>query len=175
MNILALNSDFSKFFSKLNCKWSLPQKKHLSSFVDGVINSEGKKNLSTICRNSFNKFLLYSPWSKNELCSARKNDALNEMKINRSKQPYFFSVNDTLSTKQRSSKKIQGLRENFSHVSGKSVWSHSMVSLLGHSNGLSLPLEYKTYLSKEDCLDHGRNFKTKIELALETQKILIYN
>lgn len=176
MNILTLNSEFSKFFSTLNCKWSLPQKRHLSSFVDGIINSEGKKNISTICKNSlnskdrssFNKFLLYSPWNKNELCSARKRTALDQMEVNKSKQPYFFSIDDTLSTKQRSSKNIQGLKENFSHVSGKSVWSHCIVSLLGHSNGLSLPLEYKTYLAKEDCLNHGRNFKTKIELALDT-------
>ena len=43
-----------------------------------------------------------------------------------------------------------------------------MLSLLGYSSGLSLLLEHKTYLSKENYIDHGNKLKTKIELALET-------
>ena len=98
MNILALNSDFFQIFFTLNCKWSLPQRRHLFSFVDGVINSDGKKILSHIWRNSFNskdpssfnKFLLYSPWDIENLNSNRKNTALNEMTITGSKEPFSF-------------------------------------------------------------------------------------
>jgi hypothetical protein len=35
MNILSLNSDFNKYFSQINFKFSLPQRRHLSTFVEG--------------------------------------------------------------------------------------------------------------------------------------------
>ena len=178
MNILALNSDFFKYFFTLNCKWSLPQRRHLSTFVDGIINSDGKKNLSNIWRNSFNskdrssfnKFLLYSPWDDERLSLQRKKNALNEMVKAGKKDPFFFSIDDTLSTKQVASKNIQGMKFNYSHVSNKNEWSHCIVSLQGHSNGLSLPLDLKTYLSEESGAEHNRSFKTKVDLALETLK-----
>ena len=178
MNILTLNSDFFKYFFTLSCKWSLPQKRHLSTFVDGVINSDGKKNLSNIWRTSFNskdrstfnKFLLYSPWDEKKLNLQRKKNALNEMVKAGKKEPFFFSVDDTLSTKQISSKNIQGMKFNYSHVSNRNEWSHCIVSLHGHSNGLSLPLDFKTYLSEESGAEENRSFKTKVELALDTLK-----
>ncbi|WP_321328514.1 transposase [uncultured Ilyobacter sp.] len=176
MNILTLNSDFFKYFFKLDCKWSLPQRKHLFNFVDGIINSGGKKTLSNIWRNSlntrdrssFNKFLLYSPWDEKNLNYARKKTALNEMSMAGSKNPFFFSIDDTLSSKKTSSKNIEGLKFNYSHVSNKNEWSHCIVSLHGHSNGLSLPLDFKTYLSEESGAEQKRSFKTKIDLALDT-------
>ena len=131
MNILTLNSDFFKYFFKLDCKWSLPQRKHLFNFVDGIINSGGKKTLSNIWRNSlntrdrssFNKFLLYSPWDEKNLNYARKKTALNEMSRAGSKNPFFFSIDDTLSSKKTSSKNIEGLKFNYSHVSNKNEWN----------------------------------------------------
>lgn len=180
MNILALNSDFSNYFSQINFKFSIPQAKHLSTFVEGLITSEGKKTLSDICRNtmfprersSFNKFLIYSSWNKEELNKARKINSLNAMKeANKNQAPYFFSIDDTILSKNTSSKKIEGLKFNYSHVTSKSEWSHCLVSLHGHSNGLSLPLEFKPYLSKEYCdKQNDRVFKSKVELAIDTFK-----
>ena len=178
MNILTRNSDFFKYFFTLNCNWSLPQRRHLSTFIDGVVNSDGKKTLSNICKNSlkssdrssFNRFFIYSPWDETYLNLQRKKNALNEMAKVGSKDPFFFSIDDTLSTKQTSSKKIKGMGFNYSHVSGKCEWSHSIVSLHGHSNGLSLPLDFKTYLSKQSCAEERRQFKSKLELALDTLK-----
>lgn len=178
MNILALNSDFFKYFFTLSCKWSLPQRRHLSTFVDGVINSDGKKNLSNIWKNSFNskdrspfnKFLLYSPWDEKKLNLQRKKNALNEMVKTGKKDPFFFSIDDTLSTKQISSKNIQGMKFNYSHVSNRNEWSHCIVSLHGYSDGLSLPLDFRTYLSEESGAEQNRSFKTKVELALDTLK-----
>ena len=63
------------------------------------------------------------------------------------KEPFFFFIDDTLSTKQIPSKNIQRMKFNYSHVSNINEWSYCMVSLLGHSNGLFLPLDFKTYLS----------------------------
>ena len=45
-----------------------------------------------------------------------------------------------------------------------------MVSLLGHSNGLFLPLDFKTYLSEKSGAEQNSFFKTKLELALDTLK-----
>ena len=80
----------------------------------------------------------------------------------------FFSIDDTILSKNSSSKKIDGLSFNYSRVSGKSEWSHCLVALHGHSNGLSLPLDFKPYLSKEYFdQQKERVFKNKLELALD--------
>ena len=180
MDVLTLNFDFNKYFSEINFKFSKPQTKHLSTFIEGTITSEGKKTLTDLSKNSmfpknrssFNKFLIYSPWDEKELNKARKENSLNAMKkANKNQSPYFFIIDDTISLKNISTKKMEGLSRNFSHVSGKSEWSHCIVSLHGHSNGLSLPLEFKQYFSKENCKKQkDREFKTKIELALDTLK-----
>ncbi len=102
------------------------------------------------------------------LNSDRKKNALNEMKNASSEDPFFFSIDDTLSTKKTFSKNIQGLKFNYSHVSNKNEWSHCITSLHGHFNGLSLPLDFKTYLSKDSSAEQNRPFKTKIDLALDT-------
>ena len=180
MNILTLNFDFNKYFSEINFNFSKPQEKHLSTFVEGTITSEGKNTLTGLSKNSmfprnrssFNKFLIYSPWDEKELNKARKINSLTAMKkANKKQKPYFFSIDDTISLKNISTKKMEGLSRNFSHASGKGEWSHCIVSLHGHSNGLSLPLEFKSYLSEEYCeKQKDREFKTKIELALDTLK-----
>jgi len=41
------------------------------------------------------------------------------------------------------------MKSNYSHVSNRNVWSHCIVSLHEHSKGLSLSLDFKTYLSEE--------------------------
>lgn len=180
MNILALNFEFSNYFSQIDFNFSKPQANHLSTFVEGIITSEGKKTITDISKNSmfprnrssFNKFLIYSPWDEKELNKARKINSLSAMKdVNKNKKPYFFSIDDTISLKKISTKKIEGLSRNFSHVSGKGEWSHCIVSLHGHSNGLSLPLEFKPYLSEMYC-EKQKNikFKTKIDLGLDTLK-----
>ena len=80
-----------------------------------------------------------------------------------------FSIDDTILSKNSSSKKIEGLSFNYSHVSGKSEWFRYLVVLHGHSNGLSLPLDFKPYLSKEYFdQQKDRVFKKKLELALDT-------
>lgn len=44
MDILTLNFDFNKYFSEIDFKFSKPQTKHLSTFIEGTITSEGKKH-----------------------------------------------------------------------------------------------------------------------------------
>lgn len=121
-------------------------------------------------RSTFNKFLIYSPWDEKELNKIRKIDSLNKMKeAMDDKIPCFFSIHDTILSKNSSSKKIEGLSFNYSHVSGKSEWSHCLIALHGHSNSLSLPLDFKPYLSKEYFVQQkDRVFKNKLELALNT-------
>ena len=175
MNILSQNLHFSKFFFNLGCKFSKPQTNHLLSFADGLLNCDKRRNLSNILehsfssrdRSSFTKFLLYSPWKKEELRIKRKSFALKELEKVASKNPIFYSIDDTLVVKHVKSKNIEGLMFNHSHVSNKREWSHCLVSLHGSSNGLSLPLDFKTYLNKESCAQQNRVFKGKGELAID--------
>ena len=175
MKILPQNSEFSNFFSKLDIKLSKPQTNHLNCFVEGIINCDKRKNVSNIWehslnskdRSSFNKFLLYSPWSKDKMNRKRIDFAAKELVKASSDEPIFLSIDDTLSVKRTQSKSIEGLKFNHSHTSGKREWSHCQVSLHGFSNGLSLPLDFKTYLGEECCEQQSRNFKSKGELALD--------
>lgn len=86
------------------------------------------------------------------------------------KIPFFFSIDDTLSAKQISSKNIQGMKFNYSNVSNRNERSYCMVSLLGHSNGLFLSLDFKTYLSEKSDAEQNSFFKTKLELEFDTLK-----
>lgn len=178
MKILPQNSEFSNFFSKLNIKLSKPQINHLNCFVEGIISCDKRKNVSNIWehslssrdRSSFSKFLLYSPWSKDEINKKRVDFALKELAKASTDKPIFLSIDDTLSVKRTQSKSIQGMKFNHSHTSGKREWSHCQVSLHGFSNGLSLPLDFKTYLGEDSCKQQNRNFKSKGDLALDMLK-----
>ena len=178
MNISPQDYGFSNFFSKLNVKLSKPQRNHLNSFVEGIISCDKRKNISNIWehslnsrdRSSFSKFILYSPWSKDEVNSKRINFAVEELNKASIDKPIFLSIDDTLSVKRAQSKSIEGLKYNHSHTSGKREWSHCQVSLHGFSNGLSLPLDFKTYLDEESCKQQNRNFKSKGDLALDMLK-----
>lgn len=178
MNIESQNSDFFEYLLTLEYSWSVPQIRHLLNFFLGLINSEGKKTISAIWRksshpinrSSFTKFLLYSTWNEKVLGLQVKKNGLKAMSKTGKKSPLFFSIDDTLCVKNPSSKDIEGMKFNYSHVSKKNEWSHCVVSLHGHSSGLSLPLEFKIYLSKEAARELDRVFKTKIKLALDSLK-----
>ncbi|OQY41394.1 MAG: hypothetical protein B6227_05135 [Fusobacteriia bacterium 4572_74] len=85
MNILSLYSNFNKYFSQINFKFSLPQRKHLSTFAEGLLSSDGKKTLSDICKSTmFPKDRVF----KNKLELAL--DTLEDPKLQREKESYVL-------------------------------------------------------------------------------------
>lgn len=81
--------------------------------------------------------------------------------------PIFISIDDTLIVKSKDRKHIEGLSFQFSHVKGKSEFSHCQVAMSASTGNLSLPLDLKMYLSKDYCQKKNLEFKSKPDLALE--------
>lgn len=169
MKSLTQNLEISKFIYDLGCNFSKPQTNHLFTFFEGILNCDKRKNISNILehslnqrnRSSFNKFFNNSPWDEADVKNKRKAFSLKELENSNHIEPIFYSIDDTLITKQTKSKKIEGMMFNHSHVSNKREWSHCQVSLHGYSSGLSLPLEFKTYLNKESCAKQKETLKEK--------------
>ncbi len=75
-------------------------------------------------------------------------------------------------SKSKNTKHIQGLTKLHSHVTGKYEMAHCQVLLQGKSNDLSIPLDFKIYLSTEYCEKERIQFKSKNELVFDLIKDL---
>lgn len=177
MNIIKHSEELIKYNLDLNINLSNPQTRHLLNLVTGVINIDGSKNISNLNRSFFystnrsnlSRFLTHSPWDEEEVNSKRLEYSYNKVlkEAEKSNEPIFFSIDDTLITKKRNSKKIEGMTSLFSHVTGKSEWSHCQVALQAKSGNFSIPLNFKIYFSKDYCEKDKIDFKSKNDLAVD--------
>lgn len=55
----------------------------------------------------------------------------------------------------------------FSHVTGKTEWSHCQVALQAKAGNLSIPLDFKIYFSNDYCDSNEIEFKSKNDLAFD--------
>lgn len=182
MTIVKHSQELIKYISELNLNFSKPQTKHLMNMLSGLINLEGKKNISNLNKNFLNttnrsnlsRFLTTSPWDENELKNKRIEHGAKLLVENAidSKEPIFLSVDDTLICKSKQSKSIEGMTKLFSHVSGKYEHAHCQVALYGKSKNFSISLNFKTYLSSDYCKENDIEFKSKNILAYELIKDL---
>ena len=80
----------------------------------------------------------------------------------------FLIIDDTLSKKDKSTKKIEGLDYHHSHSDCKTMWSHCVVSSHYKVSEYSIPLNLKLYLRKQFLGKKAKKlFKNKQELAME--------
>ncbi|MGL4997487.1 MAG: transposase [Cetobacterium sp.] len=110
---------------------------HLLDFTSAVISSESKKTVAGISRSisrdvhhcNRTRFLNNSPLDDNQLKWSRLNNSVNnlifEANTSKKSKPIFVSIDDTLIVKSKDRKHIEGLSFQFSHVTGKSEFSHS--------------------------------------------------
>ncbi|MGL5050799.1 MAG: transposase [Cetobacterium sp.] len=178
------SNEIINYFSKLNLNFSKPQSAHLLNFTSAVISLDSKKTVAGISRSisrdvhrcNRTRFLNNSPLDDNQLKSARlKNSMENlvyESRASEKSKPIFVSIDDTLIVKSKDRKHIEGLSFQFSHVTGKSEFSHCQVAMSANTGTLSLPLDFKMYLSKDYCQKNNLEFKSKPDLALELIKSL---
>ena len=182
MTIVNHSDDLIKYISKLNLEFSTSQTNHLLNLITGLINLEGKKNLSNLNRNFLNttnrsnlsRFLTTSPWDEETVNSKRLQFSCNKLieSAQNSNEPIFLSIDDTMISKKKESKHIEGMTKLFSHVSRKNEWAHCQVALQGKSGDLSIPLDFKVYLSKGYCEEQKTEFKSKNDLAYDLIKEL---
>ncbi|RXI57443.1 IS701 family transposase, partial [Clostridium tetani] len=87
-------------------------------------------------------------------------------KLIKPKSVGFLVIDDTVNPKIQA-KKMQGLSYNHSHTEGKNLWSHCIVTSNFVVGDISIPLNYKTYLSNENCIKHNKSFMGKSDIAVD--------
>ncbi|MFX0547838.1 hypothetical protein ACOAKC_00750 [Hathewaya histolytica] len=75
-------------------------------------------------------------------------------------------IADTVNPKIQA-KKMQALNYNHFHTKGKTLWSHYIVTFNFVAGDISIPLNYKTYFSKENCLKYKKSFMGKSDIAAD--------
>ena len=177
--IVEHSKEIINYLSKLNLNFSKPQTAHLLDFASAVISSESKKTVAGISRSisrdihpcNRTRFLNKSPFDDNELKLSRINNSMNSLIVEanslKKPMPIFISIDDTLILKSKDRKQIEGLSFQFSHVTGKAEFSHCQVAMSANTGNLSIPLDFKMYLSKDYCQKKNLEFKSKPDLALD--------
>lgn len=177
--IVKHSEEIINYFSELNLNLSKPQAAHLLDFVSAIITTDARKTVSGISRNisrdihrcSRTRFLNNSPFDDAQLKNARLENSMKNLVFEanslKKSMPIFISIDDTLIVKNKDRNHIEGLSFQFSHVTGKSEFSHCQVAMSASNGNLSLPLDFKMYLSKDYCQKKNLEFKSKPDLALE--------
>ncbi|EKN69024.1 transposase, IS4 [Schinkia azotoformans LMG 9581] len=79
----------------------------------------------------------------------------------------FFIVDDTQCKKERTTKRMEGLDNHFSHSDGKTIWSHCVVTAHVVSENNSFTWDFRPYFREPYCQKEGISFKSKNVLAME--------
>ena len=174
-NILSINEEIFNYLNDVNYGMTKSQFQHLTNITNGLINLSGTKSLLKISENvvtaksssSIYRFLSHSKWDDRLIDRNRINYLnLHFDKLIKPQSVGFLAIDDTINPKIQA-KKIQGLNYNFSHVAGKNIWSHCVVTSNFVANNISIPLNYKYYLDKDNCEKHNKTFKGKSDIAID--------
>lgn len=172
------DKDIVKYINNLNLPYSSAIRNHMVNMVSGIILTEGHKTLSAIynkitCnrnRSNASRFLSEYTWNHEFVDQVRIESSLSQISKNvNSNAVGFLIVDDTLSKKDTSTKKIEGLDFHNSHTDGnKPKWSHCVVTSHYNISDYSVPLSYKLYLRKEFLgKKAAKRFRNKQELAMD--------
>ena len=150
---------------------------HMVNMISGIIATEGSKNVSSIyskltCnrdRSCGSRFLGEYKWNNEYVDYKRINHSLDVVRSNVDEGSIgFLIIDDSLSKKDKSTKKIEGLDYHHSHSDGKTMWSHCVVTSHYKISDYSLPQNYKLYLRKNFFSNKAKKyFKNKQELAIQ--------
>ena len=172
--IIEQNQNISKYINMLQLPYSSSVRNHMINMVSGIITTEGNKNVSSIyskltCnrdRSCGSRFLSEYNWNNEYVDHQRISHSLHTVRKNVSENAVgFLIIDDSLSKKDKSTKKIEGLDYHHSHSDGKTMWSHCVVSSHYKVSEYSLPLSFKLYLRKQYFGKAKRRFRSKQELA----------
>ena len=149
-----------KFFKQLNFDLYLtnPQLKHLKSIMNAMISKGFNGKVSDIAelasarhRTSITRFLSNSSWDENLLKRSLRSYIVELIwnESQKSNQPIYFIIDDTISEKTKPSSKAKNPIEKCSfhnsHLKGKNVYGHQILVSLLSCNGLVLPYSIDIY------------------------------
>ena len=175
--IIEQNQNISNYVNMLQLPYSAALNNHIINMVSGTITAEGNKTISTIYRkltsnrdrSTGSRFLSEYKWNNEYVDYKRISHSVHTVRKNVDEDKVgFLIVDDSLSKKDNSTKKIEGLEYHHSHSDGKTMWSHCIVSSHYKIADYSLPLNFKLYLRKQFFGSKAkRHFKNKHELAMQ--------
>ena len=114
----------------LNLPYSESLRNHMVNMVSGIITTEGNKNVSKIysrytCnrdRSCGSRFLGEYKWNNEYVDYKRINHSLDVIRNSVNENTVgFLIIDDSLSKKDKSTKKIEGLDYHHSHTDGKTM------------------------------------------------------
>ena len=175
--ILNQNETIINYISELNLPYSSAIKNHMVNIVSGIIVTEGSKTISSVhnkitCnrdRSTGSRFLSSYSWNHEYVTQERKFHAISEISNTcEDSDVGFLIIDDTLTKKNTSTKKIEGLDFHNSHADGnKPKWSHCLVTSHYKINDYSIPLDFRQYHREESSKKLSKKFLDKNELAME--------
>ena len=175
--ILNQNETSINYISELNLPYSSAIKNHMVNIVSGIIVTEGSKTISSVhnkitCnrdRSTGSRFLSSYSWNHEYVTQERIFHAISEISNTcEDSDVGFLIIDDTLTKKNTSTKKIEGLDFHNSHADGnKPKWSHCLVTSHYKINDYSIPLDFRQYHRKESSKKLSKKFLDKNELAME--------
>ena len=175
--ILNQNETIINYISELNLPYSSAIKNHMVNIVSGIIVTEGSKTISSVhnkitCnrdRSTGSRFLSSYSWNHEYVTQERIFHAISEISNTcEDSDVGFLIIDDTLTKKNTSTKKIESLDFHNSHADGnKPKWSHCLVTSHYKINDYSIPLDFRQYHRKESSKKLSKKFLDKNELAME--------
>ena len=175
--ILNQNETIINYISELNLPYSSAIKNHMVNIVSGIIVTEASKTISSVhnkitCnrdRSTGSRFLSSYSWNHEYVTQERIFHAISEISNTcEASDVGFLIIDDTLTKKNTSTKKIEGLDFHNSHADGnKPKWSHCLVTSHYKINDYSIPLDFRQYHRKESSKKLSKKFLDKNELAME--------
>ena len=175
--ILNQNETIINYISELNLPYSSAIKNHMVNIVSGIIVTEGSKTISSVhnkitCnrdRSTGSRFLSSYSWNHEYVTQERIFHAISEISNTcEDSDVGFLIIDNTLTKKNTSTKKIEGLDFHNSHADGnKPKWSHCLVTSHYKINDYSIPLDFRQYHRKESSKKLSKKFLDKNELAME--------
>lgn len=175
--ILNQNETIINYISELNLPYSSAIKNHMVNIVSGIIVTEGSKTISSVHnkitrnrdRSTGSRFLSSYSWNHEYVTQERIFHAISEISNTcEDSDVGFLIIDDTLTKKNTSTKKIEGLDFHNSHADGnKPKWSHCLVTSHYKINDYSIPLDFRQYHRKESSKKLSKKFLDKNELAME--------
>jgi len=148
--------------------FSKPQFRHFKTFMSGLmLNGKNEKNIMDISssaldgrsQSSLNRFLHGNKWSSFML------DHIRLDMYARGKEGGVLIIDDTLI--EKSGHSMEGAGWLFDHSQGRNIWCHDYLTTLYSDGEDRVPMHLVQYFKKDICPQLEKDFKTKLELAIE--------
>ena len=149
-----------------------PQFRNFSTYILGLVASEGKKNIDAINRSfmdsrdqsTLNRFLTASPWSIQRLESKRLTLARQSLLLTEGSSGALI-IDDTIN--EKTGKHMEEAGYHYDSSQGKAVWGHDLVTTHYDNGETEYPASLSLYVKKDTCHEEKKTFKTKIQLAVD--------